>query len=53
MYCWSGRPTPDLIFPTAYSADAAWNGTFYKNQKFNELLIAAGCELDHKKRAII
>ncbi|MFO1089525.1 MAG: ABC transporter substrate-binding protein [Hyphomicrobiales bacterium] len=48
---WSGRPTPDLMFTTAYAADAAWNETFWKNDRFNELLLQARSELDHKKRA--
>ncbi len=48
---WSGRPTPDLMFTTAYAADAAWNETFWKNAKFNELLVAARSELDQAKRA--
>jgi peptide/nickel transport system substrate-binding protein len=51
MSYWSGRPTPDLMFTTAYAADAAWNETFWKNAKFNELLVAARSELDQAKRA--
>ena len=37
---WSGRPTCDWMFTTAYAADAAWNDTFWKNPRFNELLVA-------------
>ena len=48
---WSGRPTPDLMFTTAYAADAAWNDTFWKNERFNELLISARSETDQMKRA--
>lgn len=48
---WSGRPTPDWMFTTAYAADAAWNDTFWKNPRFNELLIAARAETDDAKRA--
>ena len=48
---WSGRPTPDLMFTTAYAADAAWNDTSWKNDRFNELLVAARAELDQVKRA--
>ena len=51
MSYWSGRPTPDLMFTTAYAADAAWNDTFWKNDRFNELLIKARSETDQKKRA--
>ncbi|MBW1699139.1 MAG: ABC transporter substrate-binding protein [Deltaproteobacteria bacterium] len=47
---WGGRPTEDMMFSTAYAADAAWNDTFWKNPRFNELLVAARAELDEKKR---
>lgn len=47
---WSGRPTCDWMFSTAYAADAAWNETFWKNPRFNELLVAARAETDEKKR---
>ena len=48
---WSGRPTCDWMFTTAYAADAAWNDTFWKNPRFNELLVAARAETDEAKRA--
>ncbi|HRX35597.1 MAG TPA: ABC transporter substrate-binding protein [Aestuariivirga sp.] len=48
---WSGRPTCDWMFTTAYAADAAWNDTFWKNPRFNELLVAARSETDEGKRA--
>ncbi|MCI0429617.1 MAG: ABC transporter substrate-binding protein, partial [Rhodospirillales bacterium] len=48
---WSGRPTVDWLFTIAYSADAAWNESYWKNPRFNELLVAARGELDEKKRA--
>ncbi len=48
---WSGRPTQDWMFSTAYSNDAAWNETYWKNPRFNELLVAARAETDDKKRA--
>jgi peptide/nickel transport system substrate-binding protein len=47
---WGGRPTEDMMFSTAYAADADWNDTFWKNPRFNELLVAARAELDEKKR---
>jgi peptide/nickel transport system substrate-binding protein len=53
MSYWSGRPTPDLMFSTAYAADAAWNDSFWKNDQFNKLLVAGRGELDQKKRADI
>lgn len=51
MSYWSGRPTPDLMFTTAYAADAAWNDSYWKNDRFNELLISARSETDQVKRA--
>jgi len=48
---WSGRPTVDWMMTTAYAADAAWNDTFWKNPRFNELLLAARSETDEAKRA--
>jgi peptide/nickel transport system substrate-binding protein len=48
---WGGRPTCDWMFTTAYAAGAAWNDTFWKNPRFNELLIAARSETDDTKRA--
>ena len=47
---WGGRPTADWMFTTAYAADAAWNDTFWKHDRFNELLVAARAELDDAKR---
>jgi peptide/nickel transport system substrate-binding protein len=48
---WAGRPTCDWMFTTAYAADAAWNDTFWKHPRFNELLVAARAETDDNKRA--
>ena len=39
------------MFVTAYAADAAWNDTFWKNPRFNELLVTARSETDQAKRA--
>ncbi len=47
---WSGRPTEDWMFTQAYSADSNWNETYWKNERFNELLVAARAELDDDKR---
>ncbi|PJK27783.1 ABC transporter substrate-binding protein [Minwuia thermotolerans] len=47
---WSGRPVEDQMFSTAYQTDAAWNDTFWSNERFDELLIAARAELDEAKR---
>ncbi|WP_455374499.1 ABC transporter substrate-binding protein [Limibacillus halophilus] len=47
---WGGRPTEDWMFTTAYAADASWNDTFWKNDRFNELLIQARAELNTDTR---
>lgn len=39
------------MLTTAYAADGAWNDTFWKNPKFNELLVAARAGTDDAKRA--
>jgi peptide/nickel transport system substrate-binding protein len=51
MSYWGGRPTCDWMFTTAYAADAAWNDTFWKNDRFNELLSSARAETDEATRA--
>lgn len=47
---WNGRPTEDLMFSMVYAAGAAWNETFWKSERFNNLLVAARGELDGAKR---
>ena len=47
---WSGRPTENWIFSQIYAADASWNDTFWKHDRFNELLVQARAELDPAKR---
>lgn len=47
---WGGRPTEDMMFSTAYAADAAWNDTSWQHKRFNELLISGRAELDETKR---
>lgn len=47
---WRGRPTEDMMFTTAYAADAKYNDTFWKNDRFNELLLSARSEKDENKR---
>jgi peptide/nickel transport system substrate-binding protein len=49
MY-WNGRATADWMFTTAYASDAAWNETFWKHPRFNELLVKARAEPDDTKR---
>jgi len=48
---WSGRVTADWMFTTAYAADADWNDTYWKNERFNKLLKEARGVLDPDKRA--
>jgi peptide/nickel transport system substrate-binding protein len=48
---WLGRPTADGVLTLAYAADSTQNETFWKNPRFNELLIVARSELDTAKRA--
>ena len=47
---WSGRPTEDWMFSTAYVPGAQWNETFWDNWRFNALLIEARAEIDETKR---
>lgn len=47
---WGGRPTADWMFSAGYAADAAWNATNWKNERFNELMKSARAELDRPKR---
>lgn len=47
---WSGRPTENWMFSQVYAEDASWNDTFWKNERFNQLLIEGRGELDTAKR---
>ena len=47
---WGGRPVEDAMLTTAYAAGADWNDTFWENERFNTLLVAARAELDEDKR---
>ncbi len=47
---WSGRPTENWIFSQIYAADASWNDTYWKHDRFNELLVQGRAELDTTKR---
>ena len=47
---WSGRPTEDWMFTQGYSATSNWNESYWKNDRFNELLVSARAELDENKR---
>jgi len=47
---WSGRPTENWMFSQVYSAEAKWNETYWKNERFNKLLIQGRAELNTEKR---
>ena len=50
MCYWSGRATADWMLSTAYAADSSWNDSFWKHDRFNELLKEARSELNETKR---
>lgn len=45
-----GGLNEDMVFSVMYAKDAAWNDTYWKNERFNKLLEAARSELDESKR---
>ena len=50
---WSGRVTEDVMFSTAFSAEAlatGWNATRFDHDRFNEILRLARVEFDDDKR---
>ncbi|MBA3910647.1 MAG: peptide ABC transporter substrate-binding protein [Rhodobacter sp.] len=47
---WGGRPVEDQMFTTAYTSGAEWNESFWSNEAFDKLLVAARSELDDAKR---
>lgn len=48
---WGERPTPDVMYSTAYAARTAWNESRWDNARFNELLLKARAELNDSLRA--
>lgn len=48
---WSGRPTADWILTDAFTADAAYNETRFKDTELNRLIASARSELDEGLRA--
>lgn len=50
---WGARATEDMIFTTVYYGEAPWNETFWRNKRFDALLLEARTELDHARRAEI
>ena len=47
---WSGRPTEDWMFTQGYSATSNWNESYWKNERFNELLVSARAETNDETR---
>ncbi len=47
---WSGRPTSDWMFSTAYAEGVPWNDAYWEHTVFNVLLKAARSELDEDRR---
>lgn len=44
------RPSADLLFTQFFKSDAPWNESGWKNEKFDQLLLAARAETDEAKR---
>lgn len=47
---WRGRATEDWMLSTAYAAEAKYNDTKWKHERFNKLLVEARGELNNAKR---
>lgn len=51
---WSGRPTQDWMYSSAYTAETEWNDTAWRDteaaQKFNDLVVQARSETDEAER---
>ena len=47
---WGGRPVEDQMFTTAYATGASWNESFWSNEAFDDLLVAARSELNEDLR---
>ena len=50
MSYWSGRPTEDWQFTEGYLSTANYNDTFWRDGRFDRLVLAARSELDESKR---
>lgn len=44
------RPSADLLFTQFFKSDAPWNVSGWKNEQFDQLLVAARAEADDAKR---
>jgi peptide/nickel transport system substrate-binding protein len=45
------RPSADVLLTAFFKSDAPWNESAWKNEKFDQLLVAARGETDQAKRA--
>lgn len=45
------RPSADVLLTQFFKSDAPWNEAGWKNEKFDQLLVAARAETDQAKRA--
>lgn len=50
---WYGRATVDWLYATTMAADAPWNDTKFRSERFNDLLKQGRMETDDAKRAAI
>ena len=50
MCGWSARATSGIMLATTLLSTASWNDSHFKNERFDELLINSGFELDFAKR---
>jgi len=50
---WSGRPTVDWMYSTAYASGVPWNDTVFEHERFNQILQEGRAELDESKRAAL
>jgi peptide/nickel transport system substrate-binding protein len=44
------RPSADILLTLFFKSDAPWNESAWKNEKFDQLLLAARAETDEQKR---
>lgn len=44
------RPSADLVFTQFFKSDAPWNGSLWKSERFDQLLVQARAETDEAKR---
>ena len=50
MSGWSAKPTSGIMLGICNKSDAPWNEGQWKNEKFDQLLVASQSETDYAKR---